>query len=432
MRFESIRAARVGLAAVLLLVLISPDTLWARARLDWILRSPIPRAALMETAPGRRALERLSGIRVQSESDLVRAIAKIDAGPEARLFARRVARLESRALGEGALRMGASQRLALLGRLMRDDALFSATAAPHSSSTTLEFLDPAAGEAAGRLPPAAADSLEARFGSWESPSRRLYQAVTRSWDHIAPTDLDRLADALSSGLGRPATEAEIVREVLMRRQVLAAELQTLGEAYGRADPLTSRLFKRAAERIDATAQVWARARAQEHLRSFAYETGGPSINRLSGYPSSVPGETGELLVALRESAVAETGMRVKALGRIFGGGSAAHAARQELDRLAQVDPEVIGKEFDVFIEGGRVWGEVKNFERVMTSSDNQWEAVLQQAERAVRTRDLVNSSEILREFLGGPVELRSYFVGGITRSAAMRLQEMGITVFGIL
>lgn len=247
-------------------------------------------------------------------------------------------------------------------------------------------------------------------------------------------DGDRIAEFLSHQpalRGKPVTLHNVIAYVVIRRKELASELITLADFYGHESPLLANLLRHAAGKIGMSESATRRfAEKMPELSAKIYEPGGKHYHDVASYAAVIWGELGELRVAVREAGLSERGLDVSQLGRVFGKGPMASEARAELRKLVSERPTFFAKELDLIFDQGRIWGEVKYFREPFSHRHNQWSSLIDQAEKTLDLKRALEANGVLRESLGGGIDLRIYFVNGVTPEAAAHLERMGFAVFG--
>jgi hypothetical protein len=442
-------AVALGLA----LSFLAPASALANpASLHRLLRTGWARALLTETRAGAELAERIAGKPVRDVADLIDLRARIEAADPraARLRAELEPRLESiraELEAQGASRgrpsaplleelatrhlgLADSARWERAGRLGAIEFVAAAPEAFPAARARLLAAAPEASsfEAAVEVAPL---SIEGRLPASAKIYDRLVALERRFLESEGLADPDRASEQVRARLGgRNPTLKDILDHVVQARQELARELQALSARYRGGNDLLSGTLSKAAHEIrlnDSALRKYA-AKAPE-LASVDYQPG-RHFEDFTGYTAKLRGELGELRVAVREEGVVARGAEVEAIGRFFGTGRAADRARAELQLLATRTQGLLRKELDLVFRGGAVWGEVKYYREPLARADGHWETVAAQAAKTLELKRLLEANPAIRAALGGPIELRIYFVSGVSDDAAAALEAMGYRVLG--
>lgn len=416
---------------------------------------PIPEgllyALLRETDEGIRIARTVLGTEVRSRAQLDRFIRTIEGSAENYSYLRaelahRIAQIES----ASGLRIAPSTTLApknvsLLKDLAREHLNIPAVAGRNA------FLPEPAQAPSLPLPNADSpelvpalknvltfeDAVPLKSGSIEDRlpgAQKIYSVLTELEKKYLFERLllfpDELSDRLRATLGRPPTLRDMIERMLQERISLAHELSVLSETYRNVDPQLHLMLRETAKKIGVSSKANERFRQKMKAIGTVLYRKDSQHEEVKGYVASIRGEIGELKVAVRESNVVLRGVMVHEIADAFTNPSVSATVRKEIQRLASLNGELLSKELDLVFENSRIWGEVKYFRTVMSRGHTSWGKVIKQANLTLNIKSVLErNNEVLSAF-GGPLELRLYFVQGITEDAAQTLEQMGFRVFG--
>lgn len=238
----------------------------------------------------------------------------------------------------------------------------------------------------------------------------------------------------SRGGGNSAvTLKDMLDYVVAERQRMAGELRSLEARYRTADPLLSETLGKAAHEVDLSPAALEKVAEKAPVLAALTFGQGEHGDQILDYVSKLRGEMGELKVAVRVKDLVARGLKVEELGAFFGKGNVADLARARLAELSPQYPREFGKELDLIMDQGTLWGEVKNYGGVLSPQHRNFEKVLEQAQLTVEIRKILESDPVIDRALkamGKHIRFRIYLLGGVTESAARALEDLGYEVSG--
>ncbi|MGK5083882.1 hypothetical protein WDW37_11320 [Bdellovibrionota bacterium FG-1] len=278
-------------------------------------------------------------------------------------------------------------------------------------------------------------SIEARLAPSDKIDERLVQLEYKYYREKHLLQPRRMADELKIRTGsQRVTLRQMVEHILESRVEMARELLDLSKVYQGKEPFLSSTLEKASHEVGVSEGARNHfAEKASALEAIEY-VDGSEFEDLNGYTSKLRGEMGELRAAVRLAGVSERGLRIGQLGRYFGQGPLGDAARAELAALEVGRPEIFQKELDLIFEGGLTWGEVKSYGSRLSRQSQNYFKVMEQARKTVGIKALIERSPAMRAALaqqGRLIELRIYFVAGVTDGVAAELEALGYQVFGI-
>lgn len=408
---------------------------------------------LVETPDGRRISELLIGRAPHTLEDLTALSTRLSRADTATVRLRRELRIRLTRADEEleriALSQGGRPRAARLLRVSRRMLGIDARAAREGrvrftnrrpspyrplASSRSRFLETQAPERSHSFEvavPVEAGSIEARLPADAKIYARLSEIEHRYLTKNTLASPNEIAARLRGGGGGRVTKKDVIDEMLFQRERLTGELYELASAYRDIDSQLSHAIRDSAKRIEVSQASRARYRQQRaRLASSAYNPNKHARDLVS-YVSMVPGELGELRTAVRLAGLRAVSVRLNSLGAHFGSGAEAARARRALAGLNRTHRKRLRKEVDLVLGRGRIWAEVKNYSEVVTlENQHVWRKVAAQADRTAELKSLIETRPEIAEAAGGPIELRIYFLGGISESAALELEARGFQVFG--
>jgi hypothetical protein len=264
----------------------------------------------------------------------------------------------------------------------------------------------------------------------------LLSIESRFMEKNGISSAEGIARAVRVSRGRmpgPVTLKDMMEYVVAQRQQMSAELSRLAGRYRTTDPLLANSLEKAAH--EAGFSQSALNKIQDKMVDWATETyvDGRPADAILDYVRKLWGEMGELKVAVRVKGLVGRGLNVQDLGVFFGKGAVADAARARLAELRPVYPRDLGKELDLILDQGMLWGEIKNYSEVFSSEHRFYNKVMEQAQHTVEIRTLLESDPKINAALiatGKRIHFRIYLLGGVTESAAHELESMGFEVLG--
>jgi hypothetical protein len=417
----------------------------AGGRLLELLTQEVGISLLRDTAAGRELAVRLIGRPVADVADIQDLHASLDRADSARVRAE-LERRFSQAEDEARVRLekkplNPAERARLVEELSER---FLVTRA--DSGGTLEFVSegirPQAGYEAGRAAmadifdsviPVEAGSIEDRLPKDSKVYGRLVEIENRYFEERSVMHPDAIAQKLMQDRGVDHVLLEdVLGYIVDQRLQMADELRKLAAGYRAQQPLLANTLGQAAESIGLSPDSLGKFKVKmRDVGQQEYVMGQKYID-MPGYTGILRGEMGELKVAVRISGLADRGLRARDLGRFFGRGKVADLARARLRELAD-RYRFFRKEFDLLLDQGFEWAEIKNYDEVLGHHGMRYDKVVSQAQMSLNIKKILESDPQIRAALkamGKKIRLRIYLTGGVRENVATELEGMGIQVFG--
>lgn len=449
-------------------------------RLMELLASEAGSGILYETPAGRALAKRLLGRRLRLSSaesraaDLRELRVRLERPDAETLHSELVTRLERAQSELGGLsargRLAAGQRRALLeGVSSRYFEFESAGRAGRIEFVALPKGGPAPAMGGYRASSQALERGASGSGATVTPIRSAPPASVAAFESVVPVERGSMTDRLGQGLYDELIELEshvmnarglsdsdriasllvaerrgqgsvrlidIADHVIAEREALARKLDDLASRYQGKDPLLAKTLRQAAGKLEMSQRSVRRLdkKAAEQWNE-PYE-GRQSAEGVMDYVAAIPGELGELKVALRVGGLSARGLQVGELAELLAQGRSAQIIRSRFNALRNEFPQYIDKELDLIFAAERDvmrWGEVKNYHEPFTPQHRNYDKVITQAEKTAKIRELLLEDRVIGPILrsqGKRIELRIYFVHGVREDAARALEELGFQVIG--
>lgn len=279
-----------------------------------------------------------------------------------------------------------------------------------------------------------ADALPAAKTSWAKKFPYLEKQILRIESDHTP-DFMVLAWTQKEGL----TTEKLLDAVRDARLKQAEEMRLLAVAY-RDVPLVRDTLVMNAAKLDLDEGALRRFdENKDRFKGQFFDIDNPNsevFQFLLGYASAIPGQFGELKVALRLPQLICQGCTVGNLVSMqkFMSSLGDSVTRDAvIKKLTDGAPHILGKEIDVIFNEGRAWGEVKNFREPITRGIGNWDEVINQARKMLKLRSLMNRGVVhdRKHFHLDVQEMHYFVINGISEGAAAELEALGYVVHGM-
>ena len=263
----------------------------------------------------------------------------------------------------------------------------------------------------------------------DSISERLARLEGRYVHELGVLDAETIAHRLA--LKKPrVTVKDITDEILRIRGELTEIMTAWAQEYRSRSPQLSEQIRKTVHELTLSPEAFARYQQKAHeLARLSYEPG-VHDDLIRGYNGKLQGELGELRVLVRVNDFTARGLKTFELSTLFPSTVRGQAAKAALASHLESVPQYSGKELDLILDGGRVWAEVKTFRDIFSREHRQFRHVVEQLELTQAIEAHLRALPEWRSIFPDPIQLRIYFVGGITEDAARILESKGVEVFG--